>query len=106
MCSVDEGQEGVFVSTKNLNDTLVLKGGGKYLRVVKDANVSTKDEGDWYYENDRLWFSDWRNRGETDDTFQIDKARLVSFAFDKSLSGKIKEIYFDVDDYYYYKRVE
>ncbi|MEA3387484.1 MAG: hypothetical protein U9Q66_03795 [Patescibacteria group bacterium] len=105
MCSIDEEQKGVFVSTKNTSDTLILSDKGKYLRIVEN-NKSTKDKGTWYYENNRLWFNDWRNRDETEDVFCGDKTRLVAFSFDKSFSGKIKKIYFDVDNYYYYKRIK
>lgn len=106
MCCVKKNQEGVFVSTKNDRDTLILNENGSYKRIVTNENSTTKDLGKWYYADKRIWFNDWVNRGETDNTFNEGKKQSVAFSFEKSILGKIKEIYFDVDDYYYYKRIK
>lgn len=106
MCSVKKNQEGAFVSTKNDRDTLILNENGSYTRIVTNENLTTKDLGTWYYADKRIWFNDWVNRGETDNTFNEGKKQSVAFSFEKSFLGKIKEIYFDVDDYYYYKRIK
>lgn len=106
MCSVDKSQKGVFVSTKNNRDTLIFSGNGAYTRIVASENLITEDEGIWYYDDKRIWFDDWVNRGETESTFNEGKKQSVAFSFEKSFLGKIKAIYFDVDDYYYYKRIK
>ena len=105
-CSVNETQKGIFVSTKNSNDTLVLDNEGIYFRIVRNNDSSMIDEGNWYYKNNRLWFNGWVNRGEVSDVYQKDGKRLVAFSFDKSLLGKITYIYFDVDDYHYYELIK
>ena len=106
MCGVNKNQEGAFVSTKNDRDTLILNGNGAYTRIVANDNLTTKDAGTWYYADKRIWFNDWVNRGETENTFGEGKKQSVAFSFEKSFFGKIKGIYFDVDNYYYYKRIK
>ena len=106
MCGVDKNQEGVFVSTKNYRDTLILNGNGVYTRIVANYNLTIADTGTWYYADKRIWFNNWVNRGETENIFGEGKKQSVAFSFEKSFLGKIKEIYFDVDNYYYYKRKE
>jgi hypothetical protein len=106
MCSLKKNQEGAFVSTKNDRDTLILYENGSYTRIVTNESLTTKDLGTWYYADKRIWFNDWVNRGETDNTFNEGKKQSVAFSFEKSFLGKIKEIYFDVDDYYYFRRIK
>lgn len=105
-CGIEKSQSGTFVSTKNQSDTLILLGNGTYLRKVNYGNKITRDEGTWFYDNRRIWFNDWINRGETENSFNEGSKQSVAFSFDKSFLGKIKEIYFDVDNYYHYERIE
>lgn len=105
-CGTEKSQRGTFVSTKNQGDTLMLLGNGAYLRKVKYGNELTRDEGTWFYDDSRIWFNDWINRGETRNTFNKGIKQSVAFSYEKSFSGKIKEIYFDVDNYYYYERID
>ncbi len=104
-CNNVEKTDRVFVSTKNKYDTLQLKPDGSYIRKLKinDNDNPYVDEGTWYYAQNRIWLNDWIHRGE--DTFNPfgKKVSSVSFSFDKNISGYVKSIYFDVDNYYYYK---
>lgn len=105
MCGIDSKQSGTFVSTKNTSDTLILKEYGEYERIVVNSNYAIKDKGTWFYENNRIWFNDWVNRGETDNPFKGGDKQSVAFSFEGSFFGKIQRLYFDVDNYYYYKRI-
>lgn len=105
-CSFNKNQEGVFVSTKNNMDTLIINADGTYIRKSKYASELNTDKGEWFYEDDRIWFYDWINRGEAYDFFKDGKPRLIPYSFSKSITGKVKEIYFDVDNYYYYEKIK
>jgi len=57
----------------------------------------------WFYDDGRLWFDDWVRRGESSFGPYNGEALSVSPSFEKGLDGKVKRIFFDVDEYYYYE---
>lgn len=104
-CNNVEHTQRQFVSTKNPYDTLQLNDDGSYIRKLKVNNEDGLiiDKGTWYYAQDRIWLNNWVHRGE--DTFSPfgKKVSSISFSFDKDILGHVKTIYFDIDNYYYYK---
>lgn len=105
-CGFNKNQEGTFISTKNNSDTLIINNDGTYVRKSSYTNTLIIDKGEWYYENRRIWFYDWVNRGEAYDFFKDGKPRLIPYSFSKTFTGKVKKIYFDVDNYYYYEKIK
>lgn len=102
-CNNVDKIDGVFISTKNENDTLEINSDSTYIRKLKNSDSFYVDKGSWFYDQNRLWFDSWVNRGETYSGFNNQKGS-VSFSFNKNISGYVDKIYFDVDNYYYYKR--
>ncbi len=62
-------------------------------------------KGTRFNDQNRFWFDSWVNRGETHSGFTNQKGS-VSFSFNKKISGYVDKVYFDVDKYYYYKRIK
>ena len=105
-----------FVSTGKLHDTLIFysspkeeriktKIDGTYERTSNLGGKVSTDKGEWWYDSrNNLILTNWINRGET--FFYKDEPTVVAFKYRKAtFRGGIKRIYYDVDNYYYYKRI-
>lgn len=102
-CSKVEDTDAIFVLTKNRLDTLIVSGDKTYLRRIRVGDSLIEDKGIWFYDQDRLWFNGWVRRGESSFGPYGKRFSSYSCSFDRGIDGQVKEIYFDVDDYYFYK---
>lgn len=100
-CSPISENEVVFVSNAIKGDTLILNIENTYKRNLKGVT----DTGSWTFSDGHIWLNNWINRGESYTPFGS-KPSSVGFSVERNLTGDIQKIYFDVDDYYYFKRID
>lgn len=102
-CNNVEDTDAIFVHTENRSDTLIVNADKTYLRRIRTGGSLIEDKGTWFYDQDRLWFNGWIRRGES--SFGPYGRRFSSYScsFERGMSGRVKRIFFDVDDYYYYE---
>lgn len=86
----------VYVSTKDSQDTLILSKDGDYER---RKSIDTRS-GEWYFRDGKIWFSHWDNSS-------VNPGKSAGFSYTRFwFLGEVDEVYFDVDDFFFYKRRE
>lgn len=104
-CQAQFDTEERFVSTKNRKDSLFIYNNGNYKRFIYNNQNIIRDSGTWFLREKRLWFNNWISHGETDNIIKTSSETSVAFSFKSNYFGKIENICFDVDNYYYYKNI-
>lgn len=106
--------EYVYIFNGNKNDTLILlnnynkkKDEYTYIRKIYANDSLYINTGHFYFRSKRIWFEDWVYYGETQfhELFNVKENGSTCNIFNKRFIffGFPRNIYTDLDDYYYYE---